>query len=223
MVGLAVRPTIDMKEFYRRHLPHWQPQEAVFFVTFRLKDSLPGEVIEALRKQRQVVKIALHKLPESKRAEQDQLDAERYFEKWEGYLGKAEFGPRWLAQSEIADIVKAALHYRDGKLLDLHAYCIMSNHVHVVFEPLSMSEWHSDILPLHKIMQSLKRYTARQANMLLGREGAFWQDESYDRVIRDNNEYIRTVNYVLENPVKAGLVTKWEDWLWTYCKTSLLK
>jgi putative transposase len=67
-------------------------------------------------------------------------------------------------------------------------------------------------------MQSLKRHTARQANILLGRKGAFWQDESYDRVIRDHDEYIRIVHYVLENPVKARLVSKWDDWKGTYCK-----
>ena len=78
-------------------------------------------------------------------------------------------------------------------------------------------------LPLNKIMQSLKRHTARRANCFLGREGAFWQDESYDRVIRNNDEYIRTVNYVLENPVKAGLVLKWEDWRWMYCKFGILE
>jgi REP element-mobilizing transposase RayT len=67
-------------------------------------------------------------------------------------------------------------------------------------------------------MQSLKRHTARQANLTLGQEGAFWQDESYDRVICDNDEYIRTVNYALENPVKAGLVARWDEWPWSYCK-----
>jgi REP element-mobilizing transposase RayT len=72
-------------------------------------------------------------------------------------------------------------------------------------------------------MQSLKRHTARQANIVLGRQGAFWQDESYDRVIRDNDEYVRTVNYVLENPVKAGLVSKWEDWPWAYFKSDVLR
>ena len=141
MAGLPVRPTIDMKEFYRRHLPHGHPQEAVFFVTFRLKDSLPSEVIEALREEREGAKIALHDLPESKRAEQDKLNSGRYFEKWEEHLDKAEFGPHWLAQPEIADIVKEALHYRDGKAFDLHAYSIMSNHVHVIFEPLSKADW----------------------------------------------------------------------------------
>jgi putative transposase len=216
-----------MKIFYRRHLPHWQPQDAVFFVTFRLKNSLPYEIIESLREEREGAKVSLNTLLECERTHQNTLDDQRYFERWEEYLNRADFGPRWLSQPEIAGIVKEALHYRDGKVFDLYAYCIMSNHVHVVFEPLSRSECHSDLqhsnpMPLNKIMQSLKRHTARQANIILGREGAFWQDESYDRAIRNNEECIRTVNYVLENPVKAGLVSQWEKWPWTYCRTELL-
>lgn len=214
-----------MKQFYRRHLPHWHPQGAVFFVTFRLKNSLPYEVIESLRQERERAKIALQKLPESELASQSALDEQHYFETWGDYLDKAEFSPRWLSQPEIAAIIKEALQYRDGNVFDLYAYCIMSNHVHVVFEPLRKSGYQPDLLSksdyqsdLPKIMQSLKRHTARQANSILGRDGAFWQDESYDRVIRDHDEYIRTVNYVLENPVKAGLVSRWEDWKWGYCK-----
>jgi len=211
-----------MKEFYRRHLPHWQPLNAIFFVTFRLKNSLPDEVIEALREERARERDGLPQLPDSERTQQSYLEAERYFARWNAYLDRAEFGPRWLSQPEIAEIIKEAMHYRDGKVYDLQAFCIMSNHVHAVFEPCRAechsalgSEYHSD---LPKIMQSLKRHTARQANKILGREGAFWQDESYDHVIRDNDEYIRLINYVLENPVNAGLVSKWEEWRWTYCK-----
>ena len=212
----------------------------MFFITFRLKNSLPYEVIESLREEREREKAALHNFPKSERANQNNLVEGRYFEKWEAYLDKAEFGPRWLSQPKIADIVNEALHYRDGKVFDLHAFCIMSNHVHTVFEPLSKSgmsdcqsdiptyksgwqpdlrsDYQSDLPDLPKIMQSLKRHTARQANQFLGRGGAFWQDESYDRVIRDSDEYVRILNYVLENPVKAGLVSRWDQWQWTYCK-----
>jgi REP element-mobilizing transposase RayT len=220
-----------MKEFYRRHLPHWQPRDAVLFVTFRLKHSLPNEVNEALQEERARENVLFQQFPESERARQRNLEQRHYFEKWDAYLDKAEFGPRWLAQSEIAEIVKEALLYRDGKVLDLHAFCIMSNHVHAVFEPLSKSEWysdfsgsecHSDLQPLHKIMQSLKRHTARRANLILGREGAFWQDESYDHVLRNGEEYSRTIYYVLENPVNAGLVSTREEWPWTYCKPGIL-
>ena len=218
-----------IREYYRRHLPHWQPTGAIFFVTFRLKGTLPVDVIQALKEEREREKKNVAKLPKDEQAKQDYVDERRYFGKWDNLLDKAEFGPRWLSQPEIAEIVKEALHYRDGKVFDLYAYCIMSNHAHVVFEPCtsdrqsdlqigSKSDYQSDLLPLEKIMQSLKRHTARKSNIVLGREGAFWQDESYDHVIRDHGEFERIINYVLENPVKAGLVSKWEDWRWTYYK-----
>ncbi|RIK54476.1 MAG: hypothetical protein DCC59_03710, partial [Chloroflexi bacterium] len=210
-----------MKEFYRRHLPHWQPHSAVFFVTFRLKNSLPYEVIQSLKEERERARIALEKFSESERSLQNYLEERRYFGRWDEYLDKAEFGPRWLSQPDIADVVKEAMRYRDGEVFDLHAFCIMSNHVHVVFETPRKSDYQSDLLPLSKIMQSLKRHTARQANIILGREGAFWQDESYDHVIRDNDEYLRVIHYVLDNPVKAGLASHWDEWQWTYCKPDI--
>jgi REP element-mobilizing transposase RayT len=70
---------------------------------------------------------------------------------------------------------------------------------------------------LASIMHSLKRHTARQANLILGRTGDFWHHESYDHVVRDLDQYRRIVDYVLNNPVKAGLVAEWQDWPWGYC------
>jgi putative transposase len=204
-------------EYYRRHLPHWQPKGAIFFVTFRLNGSLPVEVIQALREQREREKSDLLKLLPHQRHQQNDLDEQLSFERWDALLDKAGFGPRWLGKVEIAEIVKEAFHYHTGRDFELFAYSIMSNHVHAVFEPLG-SEYHSNQLPLSKIMQSFKRYTARAPNLLLGRQGAFWQDESYDHVIRNEAEFQRVVYYVLENPVKAGLVTDWEAWPWSYLK-----
>jgi len=112
----------------------------VFFVAFRLKDSLPYEVLESLREEREPAKVALRVLPESERVNQNTLDEQRYFEKWEDHLDKAKFGPCWLSQSEIGDVMKEAIHYRDGKVLDLHAFCILPNHVQIVFETRK-SDW----------------------------------------------------------------------------------
>ncbi|MEX1097888.1 MAG: hypothetical protein WED34_17720 [Planctomycetales bacterium] len=61
-------------------------------------------------------------------------------------------------------------------------------------------------------MQSVKGYTARGCNKLLGLSGAFWQDESYDHVVRDQEELFRIIDYIENNPVKAGLVARREDW-----------
>ncbi len=66
-------------------------------------------------------------------------------------------------------------------------------------------------------MHNIKRNSAKQANAALGRTGQFWQHESYDHFVRDEAELGRILQYVINNPVKAGLVADWHDWKWTYC------
>lgn len=208
----------DYRPDYKRHLPHFQPPGASLFVTFRLADSIPKVVLERLKREAEARERILKETPDP--SERDRLlyeESKRQFGRFDETLDKVTTGPFWLRQPEIAAILVEALHYRHGKVYDLDAFCIMSNHAHVVFAPLEKEE--GDWYALQKIMHSLKRNTARKANLLLGREGAFWQDESYDHVIRDRQEWERIVNYVLNNPVKAGLVAKWEDWPWTYLKT----
>ena len=67
-------------------------------------------------------------------------------------------------------------------------------------------------------MQSLKGYTAYKANRILGRTGQFWEEESYDHEVSNGAELDRIIRYVLDNPVKARLVTHWSQWKWSYCK-----
>jgi putative transposase len=74
---------------------------------------------------------------------------------------------------------------------------------------------------LASIMHSIKRHTAYEANRLLGRDGAFWQAESYDHYTRDHEEWCRTISYVLNNPVKAGLVQQWQEWPWNWQRIGL--
>ena len=93
--------------------------------------------------------------------------------------------------------------------IELYCFTIMSNHVHALF-----SVNNTDI-DLYKIMQLHKSFTAKKANIILQREGAFWEPESYDHIVRAG-EFDKIVNYILQNAVKAGLVKKWEDWQWTY-------
>ena len=97
----------------------------------------------------------------------------------------------------------------------------MPNHVHLVCTSLLQEDgtWR----PLYRILQSLKRHTARRANEILDRRGSFWQAESYDHVARDSAELERIVQYVIDNPVKAGLVSEWESWPWTYCRSECLQ
>jgi REP element-mobilizing transposase RayT len=138
-----------------------------------------------------------------------------------------EKGPLWLKDPLIARIVADSLHHLDGKSYDLHAYCVMANHVHTLFTPFlnerSLTEVRDPILrfesnepSLSAIMQSLKGYTAREANKVLGRKGQFWDPESYDHEVRNGTEFRRIREYILNNPVKAGLVQDWRDWRWSW-------
>jgi len=208
---------LSFRPFYRRHLPHIQPPGATLFITFRLANSLPRAAIGELMAERQRVEKNLEQIADpAERARQAYLEERRLFGKWDEALDTSQQGPRWLADHRIAELVAESLHYRDGRVYTLHASCIMPNHVHLVCTPLEKSDgtYHS----LTAILHSLKRYTAREANRILGRGGAFWQAESYDHVVRDEREFRRIIAYVLNNPVKAGLVSTWEEWPWNYLK-----
>ncbi len=119
-----------------------------------------------------------------------------------------------------------SIHYRDGKEYELIRATIMPNHVHMIVEigdSIGNKNDPQDVsnTRLSVILHSLKRYTAFTCNKILNRTGAFWQSESYDRVVRNEKELEYTINYILHNPVKAGLVKEWKDWKFSYCKYSL--
>ncbi len=125
-------------------------------------------------------------------------------------------GINWLSNREVAVTVKDALHFFDDKKYKLVCYCIMSNHIHLVFYKLTG--------PLSKVMHSLKGFTANEANKILDRTGKiFWQDESFDRYIRNRGELQKIINYCLNNPVKAGLKRDWKEWPHTYLKKGFEK
>jgi putative transposase len=205
----------EYRPFYRRQLPHWQPPGATLFVTFRLAGSLPQSVIEELQVMDRQREAALRRIEDdAERRGQMDLESRRAFGRWDTALDLAQSGRRWLAVPGVAQVVVEALHYRHGQVYDLAAFCIMPNHVHVVCTPLPRQD--GTCYPLHSILQSLKRHTARQANRILGRQGAFWQSESYDHVVRDEAELERIVEYVINNPVKAGLIDDGLSWPWMF-------
>jgi REP element-mobilizing transposase RayT len=216
-----------MKTFYRRNLPHIQLPEATYFVTFRLTDTLPEKVISHLKQEYLAACRELDKTNDREKVKEKYVIAGRnYFDRFDDMLDKWAQKNDWLRNPQIADLVSEAIHYRDGKEFELLCYCIMSNHVHMVIHVqrsyiqrsgASLNDTKDDT-PLYKILQSLKSYTAREANKMLNRTGAFWQHENYDHVIRNDKEMEHYIRYTLDNPVKAGLVKDWEDWQWSYCK-----
>ncbi|HXD30783.1 MAG TPA: hypothetical protein VN643_06695 [Pyrinomonadaceae bacterium] len=226
----------EYRQFRRRKLPHIHPPGSTLFLTLRLADSIPKVVVQQWKAEKDWLKGEVIRI--SRKANDDQRvenlnQQERllsFHRKWFAY--QAKHGPTWLRNDAIAQIIVDSLKHRDGKVFNLCSYCVMSNHLHTVFRPLlderSLREalidgrptYFSSDAPLDVIMHSFKSYTANQANKLLRRSGAFWETESYDHVIRNEAEFNRIQNYVVKNPVKAGLVDDWRDWPWSWKRES---
>jgi len=200
----AVNPRFGEVRIRNRRLPHWENDGGLYFVTFRLADSLPRQVIERMIERHRILRAAkktgAHLLPHQKA-----LAAEFCSSRIEEYFDRG-IGACHLRDPRIANLVANALHLRHSVRYRLIAWCIMPNHVHVVFRLFPGHE-------LAAVMSSWKSFTARMANRVLGRTGTFWQREYYDRLIRNGDEFERAVRYVLMNPERAGL--KGWEWVWS--------
>jgi putative transposase len=202
---------MDEKYFYIRNLPHWQPREETFFITYRLAGSIPKNIIEDLK----VGYLSEKGKPENQTQEAKELIREAYFETFDEQLAKNLNEPHWLKKDEIAHVVMQSLLFRNNIHYILWCVCIMSNHVHLVLSTLPESPL------LNVILQNHKKFTAVTCNKLLNRSGSFWTAESFDTIIRNEKHYYRCINYTLQNPVKAGLVKHWMDYKWTYLHPGL--
>jgi len=116
-------------------------------------------------------------------------------------LDRCERGPTWLRDPQIADAVVSLISALEN--FDLHAFVVMPNHVHILMTPE---------VELRFVMRLIKGRSARMANLLLKRSGPFWQDESFDHWVRSPREFDRIRNYIEQNPVKACLVARAEEW-----------
>ncbi len=205
------------KRYYRRSLPHIFPPHGTIFFTYCLDGALPDKIVERLRLERENQIAALRKQHLDPHMIRKRLSSisELYFGKYDALIDQCGSGPIYLQIPEIATIVSDSMHFldRSGKY-ELICYCIMSNHVHKI-----VTEIH-DHLP--HVLQSHKGYTGKLANQVLSRNGRFWQRESFDHVILDEIAMIEKVRYVLNNPVKAGLVDEFQDWPFHYINPSYL-
>jgi hypothetical protein len=198
----GLQPDLPLRVYYR-HLPHWRQQGATYFVTFRLADALPQEKLRQLQSWREIWER--ERPPPRTEQQWDQFAREmtRHTEAWmdEGY-GECLFRDERFAQL-MAD---AFLHFQGDRHVTF-CYCVMPNHCHVVVKPLGDYE-------LEGILDSWKGYVGFQVNKRLGRHGTLWQEESYDRIVRDEEHLFRVVQYIGNNPAKAGLArAQWHRWV----------
>jgi len=234
---------LDYKPFRERHRPHFHPPGAVLFVTYRLAGSIPKSIVREYKARKRWLEDQVNRVqcltqidvtPElTKWHDRVETFKREWFVKFEKILHQDRFGPEWMRDERVAKKVAESLKALDNTAYRLDAYSVMSNHVHVVFKPFlsednllvtrredSHEVFTSEYPGLSRIMHSIKGRSARECNLILSRSGSFWEQESFDHVIRPG-KFETTIRYVLDNPVKAGLVRQWGQWPWNYCRQEL--
>jgi REP element-mobilizing transposase RayT len=181
---------------YTRHMPHWRQDGATYVVTFRLGDSLPKSKLAELSQLKEEWE---RRPPSPDPLEEMEAFAKLVGRKTELWLD-AGHGDCLLKQAKAAKSIAESMHHFDGDRYELGCYVVMPNHVHVVVRPVKPQEH-----PLETILKSWKSFSAVQINRIRDGSGAVWQEESYDRILRDGEHLWRTVKYIGRNPVLAGL------------------
>ena len=174
----------------RGYLPHFDGGELAQFITFRLNDSLPRDL--------------LIRWKEELKFEANMQASSVMRRRVEAYLDQGH-GSCFLRHAEVAEMVQDALLFHDRTKYKLVAWAVMPNHAHMLCTPCAE---HS----LARIMHSIKSFTSNEANKILDRSGKFWQKEYFDRYIRNTLQFAKTVHYIEMNPVKANLCRRPEDW-----------
>ena len=179
-----------------KYLMHIE-NKSVQMITFRLADSLPKEVIDRLKSFADDI------------ADKDKKSEEYHkllvmIDKYED----AGLGECLLKNDAIAEIMKQTLLYNDKKMYELICWCIMPNHVHVLIKMLPDYS-------LSDILFAWRSFSAHTINKRLHRKGKVWMSEYYDRYIRNQEHFKKAYNYILNNPVRAGLVPEPALWRWS--------
>jgi putative DNA methylase len=180
---LGARASRPRSEVHRTRLPHWEAGEAPQHIIFRLADSLPTHLLAQWEEE-------LRHLPETRRNAERRQRIEQALD--------AGHGSCLLRDPALAQIVEDALLHFDGLRYRLHEWAVMPNHVHVLVTPLHGYS-------LSSIVHSWKSYTAKAINRVRGSSGPVWQEDYFDRMVRDETHFAHVAAYVRENPQRAGL------------------
>lgn len=199
------------ERFRKRRLPHWDIPGATYFVTTCLANSIPAQGLLDVEQYRE--KLESHRPANVNKQEWAARCWKLVFARADEWLDEQP-AARQLEDSRLAEAVCQAMRHFAADRYDLFAYVVMPSHMHWLFRPRKAwaESLPQDRSPREVIMHSLKSFTAHQCNKLLNQSGKFWQDESYDHCVTDEDELARIVDYIELNPVKAGLCKRREEW-----------
>ncbi len=194
----------------RGYLPHVKHEGTAYFVTFRLADSLPREVLlQYTQEKAEWLRRLNDALTRGEPIHDSEAEITRdYRRRIERHLDRG-VGACHLRNPTVADLVADTLrHFHENRYL-LQEWVVMPNHVHAIVWPLPNHV-------LSNILKSWKQFSSRRAKRMLGLgDEPFWQPESYDHWIRTDGENARIARYIRHNPVTAGLCSRPEEWRWS--------
>jgi hypothetical protein len=187
------------------HLPHWDQEGATYFITWRTADSIPKVVWLRWRDERDAWLLSrcinpsaddwrrqVEDLPEV-----DRQDFRRFSKAWEHELDACH-GECVLSDPKLAELVVGALRFFDGDRYVLGDFVVMPNHVHLLVGGMPRNA-------MLRQVESWKKWSAMKINQSLGRSGRFWQDESFDHLVRNEVSFGMFRRYIADNPVRARL------------------
>ena len=210
----------ELNIHYWSHGPHYQFRDSIVFITWRLAGTLPSHILKLFR-QLTSEQDNQEKTRDLQNIKQETPSLFKLYQEYDLELAKWNDPGFSLNEERLARIITCALHYHEGKKYELHAYCVMSNHVHLLIRALKQDN--ENYYHIADLLQALKRYTANEINKRLGKSGNLWDDYYFDRIIRNEQYYHNVVNYILMNPVAAGLVKHPEDWRDSYYNPEFLR
>jgi hypothetical protein len=195
-------PNLPLKMYYRR-LPHWRQEGATYFITFRLNDALPQEKVRELQWLKEKWEEA-H--PPPRLAKDWEEFAREVMVKSERWLDQG-YGCCWFNQLAFSKLLCDALFFFQSQRYFASCFTVMPNHCHLVIRPFPGYE-------LEDILQVCKGYVSRQINKARKTTNTLWQQESYDRIVRDEGHLFRVVQYIGRNPGSAGIPKdQWVRWI----------
>ncbi len=199
----------------QRNLPHIYPKGATFFITFCLHNVIPKRVANEIQDKYDTL---INEINEKKLSKVDKKEKlyklrKKYFATYDKILESYAQEDDHLKNTKVAKIIMKKMEEYDGEKYKLLSYCVMSNHVHLLFCTAGYEE-----ASISDIMKLIKGGSAHSINQVLKRKGTFWQKESYDHYVRNDKELGNIIHYILENPVRIGVVKKWKEYSFTYLK-----
>ncbi len=189
-----------------------------YLVTIRTADSIPIPVVNQLKGDYQYrISIIEKELPDVK----DQLiplEKKKYFGKFDHQLDKRIQANDLFFHERAIQILRDAIHLKDGDWYDVHAYSILPNHTHLLIDINKQNEMGEEQKDISSIISHIKKVTNAQIQKELGITNSIWQKENYYHKTPNIKEWMNIASYILTNPVKADLVKNWDKWEYSYLK-----